>query len=316
MTKFSAWKLRTAVCALLLGMLCLSGCSEQLSQPESSAADTSSAESSSQASAVSSSVSSSPADSPSSKTSSLPSVSSKAEEEPSLPESQIPEEEAIPEPIMVEGITLSTYTVTLAVGEQQMPIVSMSPDNAADKGEIWTSSDASVATVSSLGNITGVSEGTCTVTVTSTMNSAVAASVQVTVTPKAPDPVPQQSVREEQDQQARAIAQQIANSIGPGTDIERVGQAAMIVSQYYQNCTHVESGDNYYRPYGVFIAGEASCAGTTRALGLVLEYMGYSWVHVNENQWSHQWCQLTMDGQTGYADGQVGWVGYGQHPAA
>lgn len=44
--------------------------------------------------------------------------------------------------------------------------------------------------------------------------------------------------------------------------------------------------------------------------------MGYAWEHVNENQWSHQWCKLTMDGQIGWADGQIGWVGYGEHPAA
>lgn len=124
------------------------------------------------------------------------------------------------------------------------------------------------------------------------------------------------SVRSEQDRQAAEIARQIAASIGPGTDLERVSQAAQIVSSYYYQGVHKESGDNYYRPYGVFIAGESSCAGCTRALGLVLEYMGYEWEHVNENQWSHQWCRLEMDGQMGYADGQVGWAGYGEHPVA
>lgn len=208
-------------------------------------------------------------------------------------------------PVRVEGITLSTYAVSLTVGQSKMPIVTMTPENAADKGEIWTSSDTGVAAVSSLGNITGIAAGSCTVTVTSHDNPAVSAVVEVTVT---------RSVRDEQDRQAREIAQQIADSIGPGTDLERVGQAAQIVSGYYQRGIHKESGDNYYRPYGVFIAGESSCAGTTRALGLVLECMGYSWEHVNENQWAHQWCRLTMDGQTGWADGQIGWVGYGDHP--
>lgn len=125
-----------------------------------------------------------------------------------------------------------------------------------------------------------------------------------------------QSVRSEQDRQAEEVARQIAASIGPGTDLERVSQAAQIVSSYYYQGVHKESGDNYDRPYGVFIAGEASCAGCTRALGLVLEYMGYQWEHVNENQWTHQWCKLEMDGQIGYADGQVGWAGYGEHPVA
>lgn len=34
------------------------------------------------------------------------------------------------------------------------------------------------------------------------------------------------------------------------------------------------------------------------------------------DQYSHQWCALTMDGQVGYADGQMGWAGYGPHPAS
>ena len=41
--------------------------------------------------------------------------------------------------------------------------------------------------------------------------------------------------------------------------------------------------------------------------------MGYNWRHVNENQWAHQWCVLEMDGQIGFADGQVGMAGYGEH---
>ena len=74
------------------------------------------------------------------------------------------------------------------------------------------------------------------------------------------------------------------------------------------------AGSDYYTAYGVFIKGESSCAGCTRALGMVLEEMGYSWKHVNENQWTHQWVELTMDGQVGYADGQVGLAGYGTYP--
>ena len=70
--------------------------------------------------------------------------------------------------------------------------------------------------------------------------------------------------------------------------------------------------NRYYRtPYGVFVAGVYTCAGSTRALGRVLDYMGYTWTHTNENQWSHQWCVLTMDGQTGFADGMGGFAGYG-----
>ena len=122
--------------------------------------------------------------------------------------------------------------------------------------------------------------------------------------------------QQEKERQARVIAKQIASSITGNTDLEKVSKAAQIVSEYYQKGVHKESGVDYRTAYGVFIKGESSCAGTTRALGMVLEEMGYSWTHANENQWNHQWVILYMDGQIGYADGQIGLVGYGKHPVA
>ena len=53
--------------------------------------------------------------------------------------------------------------------------------------------------------------------------------------------------------------------------------------------------------------GEYSCAGATRALGMVLECMGYKWEHVNPNQWTHQWCKVTMDGQAGWQTDRSEW---------
>ena len=86
-----------------------------------------------------------------------------------------------------------------------------------------------------------------------------------------------------------------------------------VVAAYCDNCIYGSDTNKYYRsPYGVFVAGVYTCAGTTRALGRVLDYMGYSWQHVNENKWSHQWCIVTMDGQAGYADGMGGIAGYGE----
>ena len=99
-----------------------------------------------------------------------------------------PAPEPVPEPVRqyvsVTGITLTVYDVSLSVGNKTMPIVTMQPYNASDKGEIWQSSDETVATVDALGNIKGVREGTCTVTVTSTDNSDVFATVNVTVIPE------------------------------------------------------------------------------------------------------------------------------------
>lgn len=119
----------------------------------------------------------------------------------------------------------------------------------------------------------------------------------------------------EKDKQALAVAQKIASEIkakGYTKDIDKVQAAASKVSEYYYKGVHVESGNDYRTPYGVFIKGEASCAGCTRALILVLECLGFTnLTHANENGWTHQWVILTMDGQKGYADGQVGAVGYG-----
>lgn len=93
-----------------------------------------------------------------------------------------PEKITSGDPVEVESISLSTYSVELQVGQSKMPIVTMLPENASDKGEIWTSSDTNVAVVNELGNITAVSEGNCIVTVTSAQNPLVSADVEVTVT--------------------------------------------------------------------------------------------------------------------------------------
>lgn len=117
----------------------------------------------------------------------------------------------------------------------------------------------------------------------------------------------------EKDAQALAVAKQIAAVIPTEgkTDLERVQMAAHIVSHFSKFCSYTMSGKDYSTAYGVFVKGEYSCAGSTRALGLVLTCMGYQWKHINENQYSHQWCEVYMDGQIGFADGQTGEVGYG-----
>lgn len=96
-----------------------------------------------------------------------------------------PEETEPPEPVHigVEGITLSKYSVTVMQGSNDMPIVTMHPTNATNKGEIWSSDNTAIATVNNIGRITGVGVGSCTVTVRSEDNPSVFADVSVTVTP-------------------------------------------------------------------------------------------------------------------------------------
>ena len=126
----------------------------------------------------------------------------------------------------------------------------------------------------------------------------------------------QSSENTKKDTQARAVAQQIADSITGNSDLEKVRQAAEIIAIYCMNSTYTSSDPDYRTPYGLLCKGVYTCAGATRALGLVLECMGYSWEHVNKNQWTHQWCKVTMDGQVGWADGMGGIADYGECPFA
>lgn len=81
----------------------------------------------------------------------------------------------------VKSISLSFYETILMVGESTMPTVTVKPDNAYDKSEIWTTSDQSVATVDGYGNITAHSGGSCVIKVVSASNESVNAEIFVTV---------------------------------------------------------------------------------------------------------------------------------------
>jgi hypothetical protein len=98
------------------------------------------------------------------------------------------------------------------------------------------------------------------------------------------------------------------------TEIEKVAYAAGVVKAYCDLGTYTTEGKIYRTAYGVFIGREYSCAGSTRALGLVLDYMGITWYHKNINTWADQWCQVIVDNQEGYADPMISSAGYGKHP--
>ncbi len=51
---------------------------------------------------------------------------------------------------------------------------------------------------------------------------------------------------------------------------------------------------HYADAYGYFISKKASCAGCARATGLCLNILGYPYEHVNEGEWSHQWCRVKV----------------------
>ncbi len=74
------------------------------------------------------------------------------------------------------GITLSYNEAEVIAGQTiQYPVVS------ENINEIWTSSDESVATVDTIGNITGIGEGDCIIKVSSETDSNIFAEVKITV---------------------------------------------------------------------------------------------------------------------------------------
>ncbi len=84
----------------------------------------------------------------------------------------------------VHTISLDKYTVEITEGLSDMPWVTMLPAENTDKSEIWTTSDAAVATVDPYGRIKGVAPGQCIVTVTSAARPELFVEIPVTVYPR------------------------------------------------------------------------------------------------------------------------------------
>ena len=83
---------------------------------------------------------------------------------------------------MVSGITLNKTSLSLNSGATGQLTATVSPSTALEKGVTWSSSNTSVATVSSTGLVTAVAGGTCTITCTAKDGSGKTATCEVTVT--------------------------------------------------------------------------------------------------------------------------------------
>lgn len=100
---------------------------------------------------------------------------------------------------------------------------------------------------------------------------------------------------------ARKIVEPFAN-MDPITQI--CGVTIAVEDMYYKNVSYSMTEAHYSDPYGFFILNVASCAGCTRALGLCLNMLGIPYEHVNENQYSHQWARVNVDGTYWVCDAQ------------
>lgn len=79
------------------------------------------------------------------------------------------------------GLTLNTAAVQVNVNGTATLRATVQPNTANDKSVVWSSSDASVAKVSTSGRVTGVGAGTCQITCASKDFPSVSATAEVTV---------------------------------------------------------------------------------------------------------------------------------------
>lgn len=72
----------------------------------------------------------------------------------------------------VTGVSLDKTELTLAVGETEMLIATVSPENATDATVLWSSSNEEIATVSDTGVVTALKAGTVSITASAGGQSA------------------------------------------------------------------------------------------------------------------------------------------------
>ena len=84
--------------------------------------------------------------------------------------------------IPVQSVTISDSTLTLEEGLTAQLTATTNPTNATNTNITWSSTDVSVATVSSTGLVTAIAKGTATIYATSTMDNTKVGQCVVTVT--------------------------------------------------------------------------------------------------------------------------------------
>ena len=91
-----------------------------------------------------------------------------------------------------------------------------------------------------------------------------------------------------------------AELVTPLADLSReeqlFGVATLLRQMFDEGMSYSSDSPHYNDPYGYFILKTASCAGCTRATGLCLNILDIPYEHVNENQYSHQWCRVNVNG--------------------
>lgn len=93
----------------------------------------------------------------------------------------------VPTTIEVTEIKINENTTNMKEGESQKLTATITPDNATDKNIIWKSSDESIATVSTTGEVIAKKQGTVDITATSFNGKTSTIKINIKETPKEED---------------------------------------------------------------------------------------------------------------------------------
>lgn len=121
------------------------------------------------------------------------------------------------------------------------------------------------------------------------------------------NPVPMSDLANRKSLQKKATDEQLAQAYAKALELVRPlaglsreeqlqGIAAAVRQLFDEGMEYSTSAPHYNDPYGYFVLGTASCAGCTRATGLCLNILGIPYEHVNESQYTHQWCRVNVNG--------------------
>lgn len=121
-------------------------------------------------------------------------------------------------------------------------------------------------------------------------------------------PVPMKDLANRKSLQKKATDEQLAQAydialeiVTPLADLpiedQMAGIAYALRERFENGMEYSMSSEHYNDPYGYLVLGSASCAGCTRATGLCLNILGIPYEHVNEGEYSHQWCRVNVGGE-------------------
>lgn len=111
--------------------------------------------------------------------------------------------------------------------------------------------------------------------------------------------------------EAYAVANEIVNKHKNKSETDMLTCIMKDIYEIYASGTHNEKDPHYGDVYGALILRRASCAGVTRAVCLCMTILNIPYEHVNESQWTHQWCRVFVKSQNEYwvIDGQGCYAG-------